>query len=477
MDVMANAVLVVDDEAVLAKYIHKFLSKAGYEVHLTTDIRSANAAMDEFHPDVVLLDYQLPDGNGLDALRELRRSRPGTKVIFMTGHGSIDIAVQAMKDGASEFLTKPIVLEELKVLIEKTLGQERKEQALSHFQARKGTGGLAAIKGQSAAIQSVRDKIQSLLRSEVEAQGSVLPPVLVSGETGTGKQLVARALHFGSKRASGPFIELNCASLPEHLVESELFGHERGAFTDAKERRIGLMEAANGGTLFLDEIGEMTLGTQAKLLKAVDDKVIRRVGGVRELAIDIRIVAATNRDMPRLIAEEKFRADLYYRLQMLEIVLPPLRNRGNDVESLARDFLETKKRHYNRPFLQFTPDAVLAMQRHGWPGNVRELRNAVERAVLMSKTHLIGARDLALPLAQTHSGAVKREVQNQDQITNVPQQVDLADIEKQAIQQVLMQTKWNVSEASRALGISRDTMRYRMQKHGLMKAGESTRQQ
>jgi two-component system, NtrC family, response regulator AtoC len=463
---MARAVLIVDDELLLSKSIQRYLVRLGFDVRGAGTVAEATHAIQSFQPDIVILDYKLPDGTGLDALRAIKNSGSGAKFIFMSGEGSIDVAVQAMKDGASEFLTKPVVLEELRLLIDKVAGQERQEQSLSYFRNKQAAkGGIDAIIGQSKAIKTLISQMEALLSVETSLGTDAPPPVLITGETGTGKQLVARALHFDSARRAGPFVELNCAALPDLLVESELFGHERGAFTDAKERKTGLIEAAHGGTLFLDEIGELSPVTQAKLLKTLEDQSVRRLGSVREIPVSIRIVAATNRDLRAMTSSGTFRSDLYFRLQMLELHVPPLRDRDSDILRLADHFLMVKGGRYKRPNLSFSPEARAALTTHAWPGNVRELRNAIERAILLTKSSIIEAQ--ALAIASAHQSSKRLELEAQ---TDEPSQIGLTEIERNALVAALTKSKWNVSKASRMLGISRDTLRYRVEKFDLQKS-------
>jgi two-component system, NtrC family, response regulator AtoC len=459
---MSIAVLIVEDEALLAKNIQRFLLKDGYDVRLAGTVRDAAAAMDTFQPDVVLLDYHLPDGSGLVLLEQLTASHQGSRVIFMTGHSSIELAVEAMKSGAADFITKPLVLEELKLQIQKLSGDQKKDEALSYYRDKQAKRGrLEAIFGQSSAMMKLKSQVSALLDAEQNLTEGLPPPVLVTGETGTGKQLVARALHFDSKRHKAPFIELNCAALPEHLVESELFGHERGSFTDAKERKMGLFEAADGGTLFLDEVGELSLATQAKLLKALEDGKIRRLGSVREQAVSVRVVAATNRNLPLMISQGLFRSDLYFRMHMLEFVVPPLRERNGDVLLLARHFLGHMGEKYKRANLRLSEEAQRALAQYSWPGNVRELRNLMERAVLLSKGHVIDCSVLSFPESVPDSAGDMVEIGNGK---------GLMDVERELLVSALSKTNWNVSEASRMLGISRDTLRYRIEKFALKKS-------
>ncbi|HEX6828402.1 MAG TPA: sigma-54 dependent transcriptional regulator, partial [Burkholderiales bacterium] len=302
----------------------------------------------------------------------------------------MQVAVDAMKAGANDYLSKPVVLTELKLLLENALGEERVQSRLDYYQKREAEGSsLASIAGASAAINALKNNIERLVEAEFHLKGRDLPAVLITGETGTGKELVARAIHFDGPRSQKPFIELNCASIPSNLLESELFGYERGAFTDAKERKLGLVEAADGGTLFLDEIGDVDLQIQAKLLKLLEEKIIRRLGSVRDIKVDVRIVAATNRPLEQMVRENRFRSDLFFRLRMVQMPIPPLRERDEDPLLLARMFLDTQRTRYGKAKLVFSPEAERLLVSYTWPGNVRELRNMVEQVVLMAQGNTI----------------------------------------------------------------------------------------
>jgi DNA-binding NtrC family response regulator len=455
---MSHGVLLVEDEATLARNIQRFLEREEYEVRVAGTLREGMREFESFGPDVVLLDLALPDGNGLDLLSQIRARDRQVKVIILTGHGSVQTAVDAMKAGAWDYLGKPLALGELKLLLDKALGQGRLEETLSYYRGREAReGGLSAMLGTSPAIAGLKASILRLIEAErAMAEGDPAPPVLIRGETGAGKELVARALHFDGRRASGPFIEINCSALPAQLVEGELFGHERGAFTDARERRIGLVEAAHGGTLFLDEIGDLEPSVQVKLLKVLEDRSVRRLGAVRERRVDVRFVAATHRPLEELVREGRFRADLYYRLSVVSLTVPPLRERDGDAELLAAQFLAAHGRRYGKPGLRLDAGAAAAIRRHPWPGNVRELRNAMEQATLSAGPDgVIGIANLALaPQLQAAPAAP-------GQATTLPQ------IERETLLQALANCDGNVSGAARLLGVSRDTMRYRMAKHGL----------
>ena len=454
-----NAVLVIEDEATLAKNIVAYLRRAGLDAEHVPDAEQGLARIESFRPDVIVLDFNLPGMDGLAALRRIREIDARIKVIMLTGHGSVRVAVEAMKASAFDYIVKPVVLSELKALIAKSLDAERRDEAITRVQRADGGTGLAAIIGESAPILELKETIRKLVSAEHGATGSP-PPVLVTGETGTGKELVARAVHFEGARAARPFVEINCGSIPGNLLESELFGHERGAFTDARERKIGLIEAADGGTLFLDEIGDMELALQVKLLRVLEERVIRRLGSVRDRTVDVRIISATNRPLEELVAAGKFRSDLLFRLRIVTLHAPPLRERGEDALLLARHFLARFAANYARGGMSFGPDAERAIRSHSWPGNVRELRNVVEQAVLLAHELEIGAEMLRLAPAAVPPAA-GRSVGART----------LEDVEREMLHNALRRTMWNVSRAAQLLGVSRDTLRYRMVKFGMRRPG------
>jgi DNA-binding NtrC family response regulator len=385
---------------------------------------------------------------------------------MLTGHGSVQVAVEAMKQGAADFLGKPVALDELKLVLERVLSQRRIEGALAYYRDRQAeTSGIARLLGTSPSMHALKQKLQQLIQAERGIREGAAPAVLIHGETGTGKELVARALHFDGVRHARPFVELNCASIPTNLLEAELFGYERGAFTDARQRKAGLVEAAEGGTLFLDEIGEVDIGVQAKLLKLLEDRTVRRLGGLREQTVDVRFVAATNRDLERMVREGRFRADLFFRLRIVDLALPPLRARGDDVLLLARTFLKTHGGRYGKPNLTLSEGAERALLNYAWPGNVRELRNAVEQAVLLAERNVIEAAQFPFckSLTPSESPAAAEAVTIAPALPNSG--MKLGDVERDLVLQALERTGWNVTRAAQLLGITRDTLRYRMEKH------------
>jgi two-component system, NtrC family, response regulator AtoC len=468
---MNPSVLIIEDEPVLGKNMLQYLERFGWSVQWADSALGGLEILASFRPDAVVLDFNLPDIDGLQALARIQALQTGARVVMVTGHGSIELAVQAMKAGAADFVTKPVSLSQLRLQLEKAteaMGHERAHRELRT--AGTPPAALGTLIGDSAPMGALKQKMQQLLAAEATLRDADPPAVLVLGETGTGKEVVARALHESGPRRDKPFVELNCAALPAQLLESELFGHERGAFTDARERKLGLVETADGGTLFLDEIGDMDLGLQAKLLKLLEEKTVRRLGSVREQRVSVRIVAATHRPLEALVREGRFRADLYYRLCVVQLHLPPLRERGADVLGLARHFLALHARRYGKAMPVLAADAQVLLQRHSWPGNVRELRNVLEQAVLLSHSPELPAASFALapPRAgESGSDLLAGTTRPTPGTAGTEDPLTLSEVERSTLLRALQHNAWNVSRTARALGISRDTMRYRIDKHGL----------
>lgn len=469
---MAYGVLIIEDETVLAKNIRMYLERAGFDARSAASAEDGMVQIREFRPDIIVLDYQLPGRNGLELLADLHRNDPGIPVIMLTGQASVDMAVEAMKLGAVDFLSKPVVLGKLKLVIEKVLGAERTEKSLAYYRERESqSSGIARLLGESPPMQQLKSMVQRLLNAEAALGDNEPPALLITGETGTGKEVLARAIHYDGPRKSGPFIELNCGSIPAQLLESELFGHERGAFTDAKERKLGLVEAADGGSLFLDEIGDMDAALQVKLLKLLEEKTVRRLGSIRDQKVNVRIIAATHQPLEQLVNEGRFRSDLYFRLRIVQLLLPPLRERGEDILLLARFFLAQQSARYHRGEMRFSAAAESAMLAYGWPGNIRELRNVIEQTVLLAADQVIEPAQLPFcavlgNMAATASPAAPSPAPAQPS-TTAPGNLSLEQSERELLVQALDKTAWNVTLAARLLGISRDTLRYRIDKHGL----------
>lgn len=461
---MPHTILIVDDEVTLARNIKRYLGRHGYDARVVATGEEALGVLETFSPDLILLDYHLPGINGLEVLGRIRAIDTQVKIIIMTGAGGVQVAVDAMKAGANDYLSKPLVLAELKLLLDRVVGQARAEGALAYYQNKQARhSGLATLLGKSAPILELKKQIQYYLEAERHLVYGDPPPVLITGETGTGKDLVARAFHFDGPRADKPLVELNCASIPSQLLEAELFGYERGAFTDAKERKLGLVESANGGTLFLDEIGDMDLSVQAKLLTVLETKRVRRVGGLRDRDVDVRIIAATNQNLEERVQNGQFRSDLLFRIRVIHIELPPLRERSDDVKPLAYEFLRLQGKRYGKAKLRLSEEAAHTLQHYHWPGNVRELRNVIERAILLTATETIEPKHLALI-----SDMPKRNPGNGlGSIQNFPDDgLNLERVEAELVKLALERAKGNVTRAAKLLGISRDTLRYRIEKYG-----------
>ena len=458
---MTGMVLVVEDEPRLGRNIRLFLERNGYTVAHVETVAEGLSKHGELRPDIVLVDHNLPDGTGLGLVETIRSRDRWTKLVMITAHGGVDLAVAAMKAGADDYLTKPVSLDELTILVGKLVQQARLEGTLSYFRSREqAVSGLDRIVGSSPATLELKRRISALTAAERAAATSAAsagPPVLILGETGTGKELVARAIHFDGPRQGQSFVGVNCAALPEQLVESELFGHERGAFTGANERRVGLVQAADGGTLFLDELAELPMSQQSKLLRVIEERAVRPVGAVRDHTVDVRYIAATNAAIEERSRQAEFRNDLLYRLNTITIEVPPLRARGDDVILIAESMIVEFERRYGRAGLSLTEPAQDALRAHTWPGNIRELRNVIEQATLMSARNRIDADDLHLrgvpSLAPDAASPLDRS--------------SFTDAEKAVIVDALRRNNGNVTMAARALGVSRDTLRYGMEKHAL----------
>ncbi len=451
-------VLVVDDEFLLAKAVAKRLGKVGYHCEVVGTLADARDRLLASPPDLIILDMRLPDGSGLDFLAELRLGPSAeVPVLVLTAYSEVEDAVGAMKLGAADYLKKPIDLDELLVNVDKVLSQGQLARRLEYSQKReRHSGEPVQLIGESPPIMALRQQMERV--SSLCADPALTPPtVLILGETGTGKDLVARLLHAASARRARPFVHVDCAALPEDLIEAELFGHERGAFTSAVSSRTGLIEAAEDGVLFLDEIGEIPLDLQGKLLAVLERRRMRRVGDSRERSVAAWFIAATNRDLDQAVGEGHFRSDLYYRLNVLSLKVPPLRERGGDIAVLANHFATQTVRRYHLPPPQFSQEAIDALARSAWPGNARELKHLVERAVLLSGGALIGTDVLGLPSGANTLSDPAQEIEG----------LTLDAAEKRLIERVLAETSGNVSEAARRLGVTRMVMRYRMKKYGL----------
>lgn len=458
-----SKILIVEDEILFARAVMRRLQKAGYECEHVECLQDARTITKQFLPDIVLLDMRLPDGNGLDLLVEFVTKE--IDVIVMTAHGEVSDAVNAIKQGAVDYLKKPIDLEELLLSVQKAETVALQSDSLSYSRQRNAHAveGVELL-GDSLAMQSVKAQVQRI--AQLVAADTIPPTVLVSGETGTGKDVAARLLHLSCVNKDKPFVHIDCASLPAELIESELFGHEKGAFTGALASRPGLIEAAEDGTLFLDEIGELPLALQAKLLNVLERRVVRRLGSTKERPVLARFIAATNRDLHEMALSGRFRQDLYYRLNVMSITMPPLRERERDALLLAKHFAAQTTRRYGLPNPTFSQEAIERIYHYAWPGNVRELRNQVNRATLLCHEGFITSLDLAMPIQSVVAPNIsERRRSILTQAADSTEQTTLDGAERAMLLKALAETNNNVSQAARKLGITRMTMRYRMDKH------------
>jgi DNA-binding NtrC family response regulator len=446
-------ILVVDDERNIRTLVSRVLAQDPIEVHGAGTGKDGLQMADEVDPDVVLLDLRLPDMDGMDVLRTLKSRYPHVAVIIITGYGQIQSAVEAIKSGAADYLEKPFEhLEKLKLAVTRALEEVRAKREVRRLHGlQEKQYRVDQLIGESESTRALRDLIGKLARSEAQT-------ILVHGESGTGKELVACGLHYESARRDFPFMEVNCAAITETLFESELFGHEKGAFTDAKSAKKGLMELADRGTLLLDEVSEMSLNMQAKFLRCLQERVVRRVGGTRDIRVDVRIVAATNRPLETRVKDGHFREDLFYRLNVIPIYIPPLRERREDIMPLARHFLREVALRSHKSIQGFTPEAERMMLAYAWPGNVRELRNLIERLVILGTSEQIEPQHLPVQFSG-HADVVPHRESPQEFRT-------LAEVERAYINQVMQRVEANKSKAAKILGISRQTLRKKLMEEG-----------
>jgi DNA-binding NtrC family response regulator len=451
-------ILIVEDEKLIRWSIRSRLKEEGYSIDEAENGKEAFQLLQEDDCDLMLLDFRLPDITGLEILERVRQEAPDVSVVMMTAYGTVENAVQAMKLGAFDYLTKPVNLDELVLIVQKALETTRLRREVHRLRSeRRETAGRFDLIGTSAAMREVHEMIEKICRSQATT-------VLLEGDSGTGKNVVAKAIHYGSPQSERPFVNITCSALTETLLESELFGHERGAFTDAKTQKKGLLEVADGGTVFLDEIGEMGTAMQVKLLRFLEEKAFKRVGGTRDIHVDVRIIAATNRNLEEAVRSGQFREDLFYRLRVIPIRLPSLRERREDIPILIQYFLD----HFNKEFRKSTagvsPDALERLTDYDWPGNVRELRNVIERIMILENKDLIGLADLPAALRSGGSPLADAHTPKPVAIGSMT----LEEMERWAICQALERSGQNQVRAAKLLGISRDTLRYRMKKFGLL---------
>ena len=452
----SDHILVVDDERSMRDFLEIFFKKEGFSVSTAVGVDQAILSLENLEIDLVITDMQMPDRDGLDMLRAVNEHSPQTTVIVMTAYASAESAIAAMKEGAYDYITKPFKLDEIRLVVEKALEKKQLSQENARLKSElRSHAGHRTIIGKSRVIQEVFDLIDQVAKTRAS--------VLISGESGTGKELVARALHDQSDRCDQPFVALNCGALPENLLESELFGHIRGSFTGAIGDKEGLFEVARGGTLFLDEVGELPLSLQVKLLRVIQEKSLRRVGGTKDVDVDVRVVSATNRELEQLISEGSFRNDLFYRLNVIQIPIPPLRERREDIPLLIRHFVDKLSMESGRVVESMSGEALKRLIAYDYPGNVRELENIVERSVALSRGEeiqvemlppsVLGRRSLSTPPLIPPSGVKLEEL--------------LGDYERTLLAEALRLSGGVKKQASRLLGVSFRSFRYRLEKLGI----------
>ncbi|MDO3377473.1 sigma-54-dependent transcriptional regulator [Geoalkalibacter halelectricus] len=453
-----HKILVVDDEHLIRWSLEQNLSKQGYEVFTAGSGEDALRLVRDESPDLMLLDIQLPGINGLEVLEKAKDLDPELIVIMITALGVLETAVKAMRMGAYDYIGKPFNLDELAITIKKALETGELKREVAHLRSEQSRRfGISNLIGTSRHMQN----LQNLIRKVAQSDAST---VLIQGESGSGKELVAKAIHFESARADKPFMAINCAAVPETLLESELMGHERGAFTDAKVQKKGLFELADGGTIFLDEIGDMAMGMQAKLLRVLEERTFRRVGGSKDISVDVRIISATNKDLLEAINEKTFRNDLYYRLQVIPLFLPSLRERKDDIMPLVNHFIAHFNREFGKSVKGVSPMAEKFLLEYPWPGNIRELRNVIERAIILENEETLLLEHL--PQEIVGKAGVVSGGPLSFQIP--PEGIDIEEVERELIRQSLELTDGNQSKAAKKLNLGIDAFRYRMKKFGFL---------
>ncbi len=454
-------ILVVDDEKLIRWSFRQNLEEEGYEVFTASNGEEGLELLKQELPDLVILDIRLPGKDGIEVLKEIKEINPGTLVVMMTAHGSIETAVQAMKEGAYDYISKPVQFEELNLITGKALKTIRLQEEISWLRYRESDrGGTPNIIGKSDIMKNLCDLLQKVSAGEAVT-------ILLEGESGTGKDLFARTIHQLSQRQSNPFLDINCSAMQDTLVESELFGYEKGAFTDAKTLKKGLCEMGNGGTIYLDEIAEVSPGTQAKLLKFIENKCFKRVGGIKDIFVDVRIIAATNKNLGEAVSRGAFREDLYFRLKVIPITLPPLRERREDIPLLADYFISSFNKELKKQVRGINDDAADLMRSYHWPGNVRELKNVIERIMLLESDETILPEHLPLEISSTQKVSENTKTMKSLGLAMPDTGVSLEGVEKELLEKALDKAQGNQTHAARLLDLSRDTLRYRMKKFGL----------
>ncbi len=456
-------ILVIDDEKFITTSIRQYLEKDGYEVYTAESGEKGFEIFKAEVPDIVLLDIQLPGIDGIETLESMKHVSKDVIVIIITAYGDIETAVSAIKLGAYDFVEKPFELDKLSITIKKaleTIDLKREVRYLREEQYDKYS--LDEIIAQSNPMKEVMSIAKKIAESDANT-------ILIQGESGTGKSHLARAVHYHSSRAVKPFVEVTCTAIPETLIESELFGHEKGAFTDAKTAKKGLFELADGGTIYLDEIGDMKPSTQAKFLKVIEDKIFRKIGSLKDIKVDTRIIATTNKELKKEVKNKNFREDLYYRLNIVPIIMPPLRNRPDDIIPIAMHFLKKLRKEFRKNITGISDEAEKLLLKYNWPGNVRELKNAIERVFILEKDGVILPEHLPFEVSIKHDEDKKIDKTKDSPQFILPQEgLPIDEVEKSLITQAIQSTSGNQTKAAKLLGLSRDALRYRMQKFGLL---------
>ena len=451
-------ILVVDDEHLIRWSLEQSLLKQGYDAITAATGEDALKVVQEEAPELILLDIQLPGLDGLEVLERVKEIDEDILVIMVTALGVLETAVKAMRMGAYDYINKPFNLDELSIIIKKALETKELRKEVAHLRSTQSSKyGIDHIIGGSSHMHQVLEMVRKVAQSDAST-------VLIQGESGTGKELIARAIHFESSRADKPFMAINCAAMPETLLESELMGHEKGAFTDAKVQKKGLFEIADGGTLFLDEIGDMDVGMQAKLLRVLEERTFRRIGGTKEIPVDVRIVSATNQELLKKIEEKSFRNDLYYRLQVIPIYLPPLRERLEDIMPLVDFFIGHYNREFGKSVKGVSKMASKFLLEYDWPGNVRELRNIIERAIILESEETLMLEHLPNELVSQAGSSGSSPMS----LRIPPEGIDIEDVERELIRQSLEVAEGNQSKAAKMLNLGIDAFRYRMKKFGFL---------
>jgi two-component system, NtrC family, response regulator AtoC len=452
------SILVVDDDEVMRATLSDVLKKEGYEIFLADSGNGTLSIVKKHLIDLILLDMKLPDEDGLEVLKKIKEFDTEILVIIMTAYSDVQTAVSAMKSGAYHYINKPFELEELRLLVEKGLETKSliNEVRRLHKQQRE--------KHQNNSIYGVSPQIQSVTGLIGMISKTHKTSVLIQGESGTGKELAANAIHYNSQRNNKPLMKINCSAIPDSLLESELFGYEKGAFTDARSTKKGLFELADGGTVFLDEIGDMKPTLQSKILRFLETQTFMRVGGEREIKVDVRIIAATNKNLEKLVSQELFRKDLYYRLKVIVVEMPPLRTRGEDILLLSTLFIEQNNNEYRKSIKGFSEEAKQFVMQYDWPGNVRELRNVIERAMILTEQEFITPEQLPFEMRQFKRDGLHHS--DFDPLA-ISHELSLEEVEKAHVSNVLNKLDWNKSRTARILGISRATLREKIRRYHL----------